>query len=51
MMATVGKTPILICIGSETSASGSGSVDLSILIGDIVLIPTALFRSHVELRS
>ena len=26
-------------------------VDLSILIGDIVLIPTALFRSHVELRS
>ena len=29
------------------------SVDLSILIGDrdIVLIPTALFRSHVELRS
>ena len=25
------------------------SVDLSILIGDIVLIPSALFRSHVEL--
>ena len=27
------------------------SVDLSILIGDTVLIPSALFRSHVELRS
>ena len=26
-------------------------VNLSILIGDIVLIPSALFRSHVELRS
>ena len=26
-----------------------GSVDLSILIGDTVLIPSALFHSHVEL--
>ena len=25
------------------------SVDLSILIGDIVLIPSALFRTHVEI--
>ena len=40
--------PVVKAVLNGHTSTVKCSVDLSILIGDIVLIPTALFRSHVE---